>query len=237
MLVGVNIRRTIEDLLGDERKQEALRASPEDYFADQGIDDVPAELIGRAFVHYSDAASIEGADAVAGIATRYSDVPLENSDLPHHDPEIDPFATIGSLPVGAETIDPFGDIDADSGIDAPDDSASWDQADPDVAPTRAQELGSEHDDAEFGTGRPDDLDDTSSFRPGVDPDDDPFFEEVTADAAPILTVGTEHPAVDPTAVDPISADPSDDFGDPFADLELESDDGYSDIDPGDFDEI
>ncbi len=101
IIEDVSIRRTIESLLADEQQQEAFRASPETYFAEHGIEDIPGELIGTAFVHYSDTAPIEHGDAVAGIATHYSPVPFEAEDLPDlaltDGEESDPFASLGLL--------------------------------------------------------------------------------------------------------------------------------------------
>ncbi len=99
IIIDVSIRRTIESLLGDEQQQEAFRASPEAFFADHGIEDIPGELIGTAFVHYSDTAPIEAGDAVAGIATHFSVVPFETDDLPDlplvDGDNVSPFATLG----------------------------------------------------------------------------------------------------------------------------------------------
>ncbi len=127
----MSIRRTIESLLGDEQQQEAFRSSPETYFADHGMEDVPGELIGTAFVHYSDSAPIEHGDAVAGIATRHSSVPFEEADLPDHDPEageeVDPFATLGSL--GDATSSDPDDSSADDTDPTDDHEPSNDQLD------------------------------------------------------------------------------------------------------------
>ncbi len=188
MMDGVSIRRTIESLLGDEQQQDAFRASPESFFAEHGMEDIPGELLGTAFVHYSDTAPIEHGDAVAGIATHYSAVPFEDEDLPDlasGDGLGDPFATLG-LVHGEPIEDPY-----DSGVDdhlpdepgptEGDNSASDDPADDhddDAFATSDADAGSE-----LGDDQPaesDDIDSASYHDHAFDEGFDDGFDEAEA---------------------------------------------------------
>ena len=256
----MSIRRTIESLLGDEQQQEAFRSSPETYFADHGMEDVPGELIGTAFVHYSDSAPIEHGDAVAGIATRHSSVPFEEADLPDHDPEagdeVDPFATLGSL--GGETssdpddssTDPTDDdhdvaddqidAEADDQADLSDDAGSDDVAD-DVSSDSFGDDGfddgfDELEDGGFGAGDSDGPTEILGEIHGggtLDPEsDDPFFDDVTHDVAPSMPVVIEEVQFETAGLEAVETNDHADLFESFTDHAPEV---FDDVDPDDLD--
>lgn len=242
----MSIRRTIQSLLDDEQKQAEFQRSPEAFFAEQGMDDLPGELIGTSFVHYSDTAPIEHGDAVAGIATHFSAVPFDPDDLPELD-GADPFATLGSVAADLPPPDDLGSSDEPADPETPpDDSGPSDPHGLDDDTATGNELHNEHDDSarpdpdadlleegEFGMGSDDDgpteilgeIHGGGPLDPGAD---DPFFDDETVTERGV--VGIERPihAEEPNLAPSETVEPYESF---TADLVEE----FVDVDPSDLD--
>ncbi len=180
----------------DPDDQAAFRDGPEAFFAERGMADLPGDLIGSSFGHFSDTAPLEQSDAVAGIATRFGPVPFEESDLPDFDPtadDIDPFATLGSLG-GADAVDEladdrFGELDDDPASGAGSDHTdSDDGADADGTDTDGD--GADGDDQVAEEAAADG--DAAGEGAAASADRAPDTAEDTSDASPSGPAGTGH---------------------------------------------
>ncbi|MEZ5377580.1 MAG: hypothetical protein R2733_13825 [Acidimicrobiales bacterium] len=219
----MSIRRTIESLLQDEQQQEAFRASPESFFADHGIEDIPGELIGTAFVHYSDTAPIEHGDAVAGIATHYSAVPFEPDDLPDlgfgESDGTAPFATLGL--VSGDELPELPDL-AEDEMTA-DELSEVEMADEIVEDEIVEDVTVD-DDIDSASYHDHEFDDGFDEAEALMHDDDAGFGDGSADhAGPTEILGEIHGGGtrDPQMDDPFFEDVTDD-GVPTMHLEFES---------------
>lgn len=90
----MTIRDAITQLLTGDNDG-SVHQEPADVLAQNGYEDVPAELFGTALSHFSDTAPLEQADALAPIVTRLSPVPFEEQDLPELPGGLDADSTEG----------------------------------------------------------------------------------------------------------------------------------------------
>lgn len=228
----MTIRRTIDDLLHNEAERESFRAAPDSYLAEHGLGAIPGDLIGTAFVHYSDRAPIEAGDAVAGIATRFSPVPFEESDLTTAlEDSDDPFATLTGI----------GEVDTDEFIDPGGSTTTTEDTESDDGAADIPEVPAavETDLGPFGSGQ----------TAAPDLDDDPFFDDVTADERPPgPTVTLETVALDTDLVPEDLVSDDDTFAGGLIEGDVEDRDfaddsdlattvSFTDIDPADLDEL
>lgn len=238
----MSIRRTIASLLDDEQKQADFQRSPEEFFAEQGMEDLPGDLIGTSFVHYSDTAPIEHGDAVAGIATHFSSVPFDADDLPEFDgTQTDPFRSLTSVDTdlsppeaagnGDEPVEP-NPLDAATG----DPHTLDDEADSDIADHTddTHDLGDPLDESEFGMGFDDDgpteilgeIHGGGPLDPGAD---DPFFDDETVTEQ--VVVGEVDTSVAEAVTDltePETSEPYESFTEGLVEE-------FADVDPSDLD--
>lgn len=212
----MTIRETIDGLLASKTEQESFQNDRSAYLDDQGLGDVPTDLIDTAFVHYADTAPIEQADVLAPLVTRVGPVPYEETDLPD--------GITDELGEGAPP-DPWSMLTFDETTPAIDPETEIDPADLDDTESPIEDTpGTDtQDGADFGAGE-------TSIADGFDSDDlgdDPFYDETTGQAgSPSLDDTIEH------AVEEATTDYASDV-EAFADS---ANDGYDDdIDPMDLD--
>ena len=191
MASGRPLHELLADLVGDA---DAARAhgDPETYLAANGHPDLPPELVAEAVVSYADTAPVDVAEHLAPYVTTHSAVPTDEP------PAEDWF--------GLLTTAPAEDLDADPGLDVPDD----------------QPLSADHDDAsrlDFGAGSTDLDDDAGDTDPDSSGDSGPDSSpESSADSTPS---SDDSPDQEPSAwsdLDDDDLDALDDPDDPDDDL-------------------
>ena len=192
MASGRPLHELLADLVGDA---DAARAhgDPETYLAANGHPDLPPELAAEAVVSYADTAPVDVAEHLAPYVTTHSAVPTDEP------PAEDWF--------GLLTTAPAEDLDADPGLDVPDDQPS----------------SPDHDDAsalDFGAGSMDLDDEAADTDPDADsgPDSSPESSPSADSAASASDSPDDSPDQEPSAWSDLEDDDLDALDDPDDDL-------------------
>ncbi|MCP3992732.1 MAG: hypothetical protein GY724_26935 [Actinomycetia bacterium] len=187
----MSIRDALEDLLAGRGHD----VDPTAVLSEHGFDDLPAEALSSALLHFSERASLEVADSLSPFVTRLSDVPFEEGDLTPH-PGADAiladggsvFDLLNQIELADETYDADpSQLDIDHDLDRTVDDDAADAADDDTD----HDLGVD-DDHTFGAG-----DDSPDPDAELDDDDtNAVFDEIIDDLGAIESTEANSSTID-----------------------------------------